>query len=154
MHILMSRTVRQYVACNLPQHITQYRVSIPCTCTGAELFQLWTNLREVTCMFISNGLTILKRSPAWPTQSLKLSRVQVYRVTVFPGRLMMGLFADTRCLKGASCVIICSFQIYYIHVDFFPFSYSSVMVCYRGSPGHNCLWKVSTWLFAPGFREV
>jgi len=58
------------------------------------------------CRFISNGLTISKRSPAWPTQSLKLSRVQVYRVTIFPIRKKMGLCADTRCLQGASFVII------------------------------------------------
>jgi len=58
------------------------------------------------CMFISNGLTIPKRSPAWPNQSLKLSRIQVHRVTIFPIRLKMGLCADTRCLQGASFVII------------------------------------------------
>jgi len=99
------RTMRQYVAYDPPHHITQYRVSIPRTCTGAELFQLWTNPRDFVCMFISNGLTILKRSPAWPTQSLKLSRVQVYHVTIFPIRLKMGLCADTQCLQVASMVI-------------------------------------------------
>ena len=33
--------------------------------------------RDVLCMFISNGLTSLKWSPAWPTPRLKLSRVQM-----------------------------------------------------------------------------
>ena len=64
MHILMSRTIRQYVAYNPPYHITQYRVSDPRTCTGAELCQLSINPRNVLCMFISNGLTIPKRSSA------------------------------------------------------------------------------------------
>ena len=102
----MSGTMRQYVAYNPPHHITQHRVSIPRTCTGAELVQLWTNPRDVMCMFISNGLTILKRSPAWPIQSLKLSRVQVYRVTIYPIRLKMGVCADTRRQQGVSFVII------------------------------------------------
>ena len=106
MHILMSRTMRQYVAYYLPHHITQYKVSILRTCTGAELFQFWTNPRDVMCLLISNDLTILKHSHAWPTQSLKLSRVQVYRVTIFPIRLIMGLCANTRCLQGASFMII------------------------------------------------
>ena len=91
MHIFMSHAFRWYVAPNPSHHITQYRVAIPRTCTGAEL-QLWTNLRDVMCIFISNGLTFLIRSLAWPTQSLKLSMVQVYRVTRFPNRLMMGLW--------------------------------------------------------------
>ena len=64
MQILMSRTIRQYVAYNPPHHITQYRISNPRTYTGAELFQLSIHPRDVTCMFISNGLTIPKRSPA------------------------------------------------------------------------------------------
>jgi len=102
----MSRTIRQYVAYNPQHHITQYRVSNPRTSTGAEFFQLSIHPRDVMCMFISNGLTIPKRSPAWPTQSLKLSRVQVYRVTIIPIRLKMGLCADARCPQGASFVII------------------------------------------------
>jgi len=106
MHISMSRTIRHYVVYNPLHHITQYGVSNPRTCTGAELLQLSIHPRDIMCMFISNGLTIPKRSPAWPTQSPKLSRVQVYRVTVFPIRLKMGLCADTRCLQGASFVII------------------------------------------------
>jgi len=57
------------------------------------------------CMFISNGLTIPKRSPAWPTQSLKLLRVQVHRVTIFPIWLKMGLSADTRYVQGTSNVM-------------------------------------------------
>jgi hypothetical protein len=61
-HILMLHTMRQYVAYNPPYHITQYGVSIPRTCTGAEQFQLWTILRDVMCTFIPHGLTILKRS--------------------------------------------------------------------------------------------
>ena len=106
MHILMSRTIRHCVAYNPLQHITQYGVSNPRTCTGSELFQLSIHPRDVKCMFISNGLTIPKRSPAWPTQSLKLSRIQAHRVTIFPIRLKMGLCADTRCLRGASSEII------------------------------------------------
>ena len=38
-------------------------------------------------------------------QSLKLSRVQVYHVTIFHIRLKMGLCADTQCLQVASMVI-------------------------------------------------
>jgi len=102
----MSRTIRHCVAYNPLQHITQYGVSNPRTCTGSELFQLSIHPRDVKCMFISNGLTIPKRSPAPFIQSLKLSRVQVYRVTVFPIRLKMGLCADTRYLQCASFVII------------------------------------------------
>jgi len=152
MHILMSRTIRQNVAYNPPHLITQYRVSNPRTCTGAELFQLSIHPCDVMCMFFSSGLTIPKRSPAWPAQSLKLSRVQVYRVTIFPIRLEMGFCADTRCLQGMRW--FCSFQIYQIHVHFFFKSLSSVMISYRGSPSYKCLWKVSTWLFAQGFHEV
>jgi len=139
MHILMSRTMRQYVAYNPPHHITQYKVSIPPTCTGAELFQLWTHPRDVMCMFISDGLTILKRSPAWPTQSLKLSRVQMYRVTISPIRLKMGLCADTRCVQGASFWIVLLISNSINSCAFFFPSLSSVMVSYRGSPGYNCL---------------
>ena len=64
MHILMSHTIRQYVAYSPPHHITQYRVSNPRTCTSTELFQLSIDPRDVMCMFISNGLTTPKRSPA------------------------------------------------------------------------------------------
>ena len=60
-------------------------------CTGAELFQIWIHPRDFWCIFISNGLTSPKWSPAWPTQRLKLPRVQVHRVTIFS----MGLCADT-----------------------------------------------------------
>ena len=43
-----------------------------------------------------------------------------------------------------------------IFMRIFFSSHSSVMISYRGSPGYNCLWKVSTWLFAQGrkFHEV
>jgi len=58
-------------------------VSNPCTCTGAEIFQIWFHPRDFLCMFISNGLTSPKWSPVWPTPRLKLSRVQVHRVTIF-----------------------------------------------------------------------
>jgi len=57
-------------------------------------------------MFISNGLTSPKWSPAWPTLRLKLSRVQVHRVTIFPIWLKMGLFADTGYVQSASFSII------------------------------------------------
>jgi len=158
MHILMSRTMRQYVAYNPPHHITQYKVSIPPTCTGAELFQLWTHPRDVMCMFISDGLTILKRSPAWPTQSLKLSRVQMYRVTISPIRLKMGLCADTRCVQGASFWIVllisnsinsCAF--------FFPITLISdgfLSWVTRLQLFGKFRWKISTWLFAQRFHEV
>jgi len=150
----MSRTIRNYVAYNPLQHITQYGVFNPRTCTGAELFQLSIHPSDVMCMFISNGLTIPKRLPVRPTQSLKLSRVQVYRVTVFPIRLKMGLCADTRCLQGASFVIILIFSNLLSSCAFFFQSLISVMVSYRRSPGYNYLWKVLTWLFAQGFHEV
>ena len=154
MHILMSRTLRHYVAYNPPQYMTQYRVFNPRTCTGAELFQLSIHPRDVMCRFISNGLTIPKRSPAWPTQSLELSRVQVYRVTIFPIRLKMVLCADTRCLQGASFVIILLISNLLFSCAFF---FSITLISdgfYRWSLGYNCLWKVSTWLFAQGFHEV
>jgi diacylglycerol kinase len=110
------------------------------------------------CRFISNGLTISKRSPAWPTPSLKLSRVQVYRVTIFPIRKKTGLCADTRCLQGASFVIIlllsnlifsCAFflSITLISDGFFSWVYRlqlfmeifNVAVCARLS------WGLATW---------
>ena len=47
-----------------------------------------STVQDVMCMFVSIGLTIMKRSPAWPAQNLKLSTVQVYHVTRFPIRLM------------------------------------------------------------------
>jgi len=137
-------------------HITSHSTgfSNPRTCTGAELFQLSIHPRDFMCMFISNGLTSPKCSPAWPTQSLKLSRVQLHRVTLFPIWLKMGLCADTGYVQRASFFIICPFQFYYNHVQFFFPSLSSVMVSYGGSPGYICLWKISTWLFAQGFHEV
>jgi len=57
-------------------------------------------------MFISNGLTSPKWSPAWPTPRLKLLRVQVHRVTIFSIWLKMGLCADTRYVQSASFSII------------------------------------------------
>ena len=154
MHLLMSRTIRHYVAYNPPQYMTQYRIFNPRTCTGAELFQLSIHPRDVMCRFISNGLTIPKRSPAWPTQSLELSRVQVYRVTIFPIRLKMVLCADTRCLQGASFVIILLISNLLFSCAFI---FSITLISdgfYRWSLGYNCLWKVSTWLFAQDFHEV
>ena len=56
---------------------------------------------KFSCMFISNGLTSPKWSPAWPTPRLKLSRVQVLRVTVFSICLKMGLCAGTLLHHGA-----------------------------------------------------
>ena len=114
---------------NQPHHITQYRVSIPRTCTGAGFFQLWAILLDVMWTLISNDLTILKRSLVWPTQSLKLSMVQVYRVTRFPYRLMMVLCADARCLKSASFVIFLLISNLLYSEVFFSFSsHSSVIV--------------------------
>jgi len=57
-------------------------------------------------MFISNGLTSPKWSPAWPTPRLKLSRVQVHRVTIFSIWLKMGLCADTGYVQSVSFSII------------------------------------------------
>ena len=109
------------------------------------------------CTFISNDRNILKRSLVWPTQSLKLLRVQVYRVTRFTNRLMMGLCADTPCLKGASFVIILLIpNLLYSCAFFFPFTLISdcflswdtlqlfmesfdVAVCARLS------WGLATW---------
>ena len=57
-------------------------------------------------MFISNGLTSPKWSPTWLTPRLKLSRVQVHRVTIFSIWVKMGLCADTGYVQSASFSII------------------------------------------------
>jgi len=57
-------------------------------------------------MFNSNGLTSPKWSPAWLTPRLKLSRVQVHRVTIFSIWVKMGLCADTGYVQSASFSII------------------------------------------------
>ena len=90
----MSLTIHQIIS-----HSTGF--SNPRTCNGAQLFQIWFYPRDFLCMFISNGLTSPKWSPAWPTPRLKLSRVQVLRVTVFSICLKMGLCAGTLLHHGA-----------------------------------------------------
>ena len=89
-------------------HITSHSTgfSNPRTCNGAQLFQIWFHPRDFLCMFISNGLTSPKWSPAWPTPRLKLSRVQVHRVTIFSIWLKMGLCADTWYVQSVSFSII------------------------------------------------
>ena len=77
-------------------------ISNPRTCTGAELFQIWIHPRDFLCMFISNGLTSPKWSPAWPTPRLKLSHL----VTIFSIWLKMGLCADTGYVQSVSFSII------------------------------------------------
>jgi len=129
-------------------------VSNPCKCTGAELFQVWIHQRDFLCMFISNELTSPKWSPAWPTQRLKLPRVQVHRVTIFISGWRWASVPTQDTCKARHFRWSSSFQFYYNHVQFFFLSLSSVMVSYRGSPGYICLWKISTWLFAKVFHEV
>ena len=103
-------------------------VSNPRTCTGAELFQLWIHPRDFMCMFISNGLTSPKWAPAWPTQSLKLSRVQVHRVNIFPIWLKMGLCADTRYVQRASFDNLAHFNFIIIMCNFF--SITLISACF------------------------
>ena len=124
------------------------------TCTGAELFQIWFHPRDFLCMFISNGLTSPKWSPAGPTPRLKLSRVQVHRVTLFSICLKMGLCADTGYVQSVSFSVIYFTSILLKSVVIFFGTLSLVMVSYRGSPDEICLWKTSTWLFAQIFHEV
>ena len=158
MHLLMSRIIRHYVAYNPPQYMTQYRVFNPRTCTGAELFQLSIHPRDVMCRFISNGLTIPKRSPVWPTQGLKLSRVQFHRVTIFPIWFKMGLCAYTWYVQGALFLIILliSHLLWSCAIFFFITLISDGFLSppSRGSPGYICSWQNSTWLFVQGFHEV
>ena len=85
-------------------HITSHSTgfSNPRTCNGAQLFQIWFHPRDFLCMFISNGLTSPKWSPAWPTPRLKLSHL----VTIFSIWLKMGLCADTWYVQSVSFSII------------------------------------------------
>ena len=66
---------------------------------------------------------------------LKLSRVQVHRVTIFCIWLEMGLCADTGYVQSASFSRIYFTSILLKSGELFLVSLSLVMVSYRGSPG-------------------
>ena len=177
MHVLMSCTISKYVAYNPPHHITQYWVFQSSQVYRCRTFPNLIHPRDFLCMFISNGLTSPKWSPAWPTQKLKLPRVQVHRVTRERKRDNVVYWKTKRKIKddlqyifylvedGSLCrhrirakrVIfdnLVHFNFIVIMYNFFFLSLSSVMVSYRGSPGYICLWKISMWLFAQVFHEV
>ena len=70
--------------------------------TAHNFSKIWFHPCAYLCMFISNGLTSPKWSPARPTPRLKLSRVQVHRITIFSILLKMGLCADTKYVQSVS----------------------------------------------------
>ena len=98
MHMFTSCTISNHVAYNPPHHITQYWVFQSSHVERRITFPNLISSTWLLCMFISNGLTSPKWSPAWPTPRLKLS----YLVTIFSIWLKMGLCADTGYVQSVS----------------------------------------------------
>jgi len=90
MHMFMSCTISNYSLTT--HHIISHStgVSNPCTCTGAELFQIWFHPRDFLCMFISDGPT----SPKWSPVTLTHFQTETLKGTGSPYRYIFYLVED------------------------------------------------------------
>ena len=106
-----------------------------------NFFQVWFHPRDFLCMFISNGLTSPKWSPAWPTPRLKLSRVQdPCPHAGSPCHCIFYLVEDgplcRHRIRAKRVIFDNLFHFNFIKIGCnFCVSLSLVMVSYRGSPG-------------------